>query len=279
MDVSPSNPPPPAPRPRTIKPRAVRFDFDHVPRHWFGGSVIASHLVNGINLLFPAGERFFVRSVRRYVDRIEDPALREQVRAFSGQEGRHANAHEKYFEALERQGYRIRGFLRFYEAFNYRFLERILPPELRLSITVAAEHFTATLGRNGLEDDPFANADPVMRELLMWHAAEEIEHKAVAFDVLKEVNPSYALRMAGLAFAGTLLGAFWVSAMAILVVQDGAGLPRVLNELRELGGDNPFGERVYGAAIRSYVRRDFHPDEVTRDAELAHAYLESAGIA
>ena len=40
-----------------------------------------------------------------------------------------------------------------------------------------------------------------MREMLAWHAAEEIEHKAVAFDVLQAVAPSYALRMAGLFFA------------------------------------------------------------------------------
>jgi predicted metal-dependent hydrolase len=217
--------------------------------------------------------------VRHYADRIRDPDLREQVRGFYAQEGRHANAHERYFEALEKQGYRIRGFLKGYEAFCYRFVERVAPPALRLAVTVAAEHFTATLGLDGLEDDVLATADPTMRALLMWHAAEEIEHKAVAFDVLKEVSPSYALRMAGLALAGTLLGAFWVSATAMLVLQDEAGLRRVWNELAHLRGHNPFGEAVYGKAIRSYVRRDFHPDEVTRDGELARAYLESAGIA
>jgi predicted metal-dependent hydrolase len=264
---------------RTIKPRAPRFEFDRVPRHWFGGSVLGSHLVNGINLLFPAGERFFVRSVRHYADRIRDPELREQVRGFYAQEGRHANAHEKYFEALEKQGFHIRGFLEVYEAIAFGVVERVAPPALRLAATVAAEHFTATLGRNGLEDEVFAFADPTMRELLLWHAAEEIEHKAVAFDVLREVNPSYALRMAGLAVAGTLLGAFWVSATAMLIRQDDAGLRRVWAEVKALGDKNPFGERVYGKAIRSYVRRDFHPDEVTRDGELARAYLESAGIA
>ena len=44
-----------------------------------------------------------------------------------------------------------------------------------------------------------AAAHPVMRQLLEWHALEELEHKAVAFDVLRAVNPSYALRITGMA--------------------------------------------------------------------------------
>src|SRR5579884_3189241 len=112
----------PTPGP-TIKPRSPRFDFSKVPRHWFAGSPLATHLVNGVNLLFPAGERFFVRSVHHYAGEVRDVRLREQVRGFAAQEGRHANAHERYFETLEQQGYRIRGFLRVYEAFSRTVME------------------------------------------------------------------------------------------------------------------------------------------------------------
>src|ERR1035438_6622950 len=101
-----------------IRPRSPRFDFDAVPRHWFAGSTVGTAFANGLNLLFPAGERFFVRSVRHYLDRIRDPQLREDVKGFSGQEGLHAYAHERQFEALEKQGYTIRPFLRFYEALD-----------------------------------------------------------------------------------------------------------------------------------------------------------------
>src|SRR5438552_2843891 len=80
---------------------------DRVPRHWLGGNAVATQMVNGVNLLFPIGERFFVRSVHHYLGRITDPALRAQVRGFASQEGRHAQAHERFFGVLERQGYDV----------------------------------------------------------------------------------------------------------------------------------------------------------------------------
>ncbi len=274
MDVAPSAA---APR-RPIKPRSPKFDFDSVPRHWFGGSAVATHIANGLNLLFPEGERFFVRSVHRYLSRIDDPELREAVRGFSQQEGRHANAHEKYFETLEKQGYRIRGFLRFYEWFNYKVMEEFAPPKLRLAATAAAEHFTATLAKGALGSDIFATADPTMRALLCWHAVEEIEHKSVAFEVLEHVDPSPRLRRAGLYVAGTLLAVFGIGATAMLLRQDRIPLSRIVREIRALGDHNPFGDRVYGAAFRTYAQRGFHPNQETEDMKLATAYLARVGM-
>lgn len=268
----------PAPR-RAIKVRAPKFDFDAVPRHWLNGSAVATHLANGLNLLFPEGERFFVRSVHRYLSRIDDPELREAVRGFSQQEGRHANAHEKYFETLEKQGYEIRGFLRFYSWFTYKVMEDVAPPKLRLAATAAAEHFTATLAKGALGTPLFDAADPTMRALLCWHAVEEIEHKSVAFDVLKRVDPSRRLRLAGLYVSGTLLAAFGIGATAMLLRQDRVPLSRIIREIRALGEHNPFGDRVYGAAFRTYSQHGFHPDQETEDRQLATAYLAQVGMA
>jgi len=60
-------------------PRDPDVDLRDVPRHWLAGNAAATAISNGLNMLFPAGERFFVRSVNHYVDRIEDPTLREQL--------------------------------------------------------------------------------------------------------------------------------------------------------------------------------------------------------
>src|SRR6185436_14245080 len=85
-----------------LRPRSPGVDLDApVPRYWFGDNVVATHIANGVNLLFPAGERFFVRSVNHYLGQIEDPLLREQIKGFFGQEGRHAREHERFFAALE----------------------------------------------------------------------------------------------------------------------------------------------------------------------------------
>jgi predicted metal-dependent hydrolase len=266
----------------------MRFDFAGVPRHWFAGNLVATHLANGLNLLFPAGERFFVRSVRHYAERIKDKKLRDDVKGFSAQEGLHAYAHEQFFQALEKQGFDIRAFLSFYERFAYGVVEKAMPAEMCLSVTSACEHFTATMATHALkrfDEGTLASADPTMRALLFWHAVEEIEHRSVAFDVLHEINPSYELRMAGFAIAAACLFGLWIAATGSLVVQEMTKekLPpssvvkafRARAEARKkLGGGRP----DFGRAIREYARRDFHPSNDARCDELARKYAASAGL-
>lgn len=266
---------------KMIHPRTPDLDLDaDIPRHWFGGNALATHLVNGVNLLFPAGERFFVRSVRRYLDKLEDdPVLREQVKGFFGQEGRHAQAHERFFEVLTAQGYDLTRFLAVYERIAYGFLEPSFGPEVRLSVTVALEHFTAILAENALRERLLDFAHPSLQKLLFWHAAEEIEHRAVAFDVLRKVNPSYALRMFGLALATVSLLGFWAAAVIVLVRQErGMERGRPLREARQMRQQRSIGNRVFLRGIRQYIRRDFHPSQ-NDTSPLAEAYLASAGMA
>ena len=42
--------------------------------------------------------------------------------------------------------------------------------------------------------ETFADADPRIRAMYIWHGVEEIEHKGVAFDVLKNVAKLRPLR-------------------------------------------------------------------------------------
>lgn len=268
-----------------ITPRKPKFDFSGVPRHWLGGNRLATHIANGVNMLFPAGERFFVRSVNHYLDDLDDPALVAAARGFFGQEGKHAKAHDDYNELLRAQGYDIDGFLDLVQKLAYEWLEPRTPPALRLAATAAAEHFTAIMAENAFRQQPMRFAHPVMRDLLMWHAAEEIEHKSVAFDVLQKVNPSYALRVAGMAFAAALLATFWVLGAATLVWQEKltlADLRRDLASMRAAPPADPtapydpgpegIARRVFLRGIRQYLRRDFHPDHVDNYA-MARDYL------
>jgi len=251
-----------------------------LPRHWFGGNAFATHIANSVNLLFPSGERFFVRSVRHYQALIDqDPVLAAEVRAFFGQEGRHAQAHERFFAAMEAQGYVIRPFLRFFERVAWKEIEPRVSPALCLSVTVALEHYTAVLAETALQERHLDHAHPALRALLYWHAAEEIEHRAVAFDVLKRVNPSYALRMGGMALATLGLAAFWLAAMTTLLHQDGLlGSKRLRNERRALRQEREgIGRSVFLRGLRAYARRDFHPKERPID-ELAQTYLATAGL-
>jgi predicted metal-dependent hydrolase len=260
------------------RPRTPGVDLDTaLPRYWFADNAAATHIANGVNLLFPAGERFFVRSVNHYLDQVDDPHLRLQIKGFFGQEGRHAKEHERQFRLLEEQGYDISRILVLYEKIAYGFIERVAPRSLALATTAAAEHFTAILAENALRFRILDKAHPAMQQLLLWHASEEIEHRAVAFDVLRKVNPSYGLRIAGLFMASACLTGFWTLAVAMLVVQDGdGGGKRFLRDflaIREQRKQRGF--LVKG--IRSYMRPDFHPSQADVD-HLAEQYLASVGL-
>ena len=258
---------------RTIRSRKVKLPFgSQIPNHWLAGNAVATHIANGANLLFPAGERFFVRSVKRYLDRFkDDPEATATIRGFFGQEGNHAREHERFFAIMEEQGYEIRPFLARYERFCFGVFERFSPPSLRLATTAACEHYTAIMAEGALQDGMLDLAHPVMGDLLKWHAAEEIEHKAVAFDVLQRVNRSYLLRIAGLWTATLLLGVWWLLGTRMLLKQDGISRKEARRQVRQLRamaenrptmGANAGGiaRNVFWKGIRSYLRPSFHPN-------------------
>ena len=260
-----------------IRSRNVRVSFDAVPRHWFAGNAAGTHLSNALNLLFPAGERFFIRSVRHYLDQFkDDPKLMAEVRGFFGQEGNHAREHERFFEILESQGFEIRSFLERYERVMFEVVERTMPPALRLSATAACEHFTASLADNALRSDIFRDIHPQMKRLLLWHAAEEIEHKAVAFDILQKVAPSYAVRVAGLAFATFFLLFWWFMAFRMLMAQEGLSLREGFEAIQDRGEvpDAKAPHEVIAEAILEYLDPNFHPWKQD-NADLAQDYIAS----
>ncbi len=270
--VSPNRP--------AIPIRRPGFDFgDDIPRHWAGGNAFATHMFNATNLLFPDGERFFIRAVNDYMSDIEDPELRKQARAFAGQEAVHGQEHEAYFDTLRRQGYRIDGFLR---AFHYidRFMSKF-PRSVRLAITAGAEHYTATLGHFALTANHPREFHPTMEKLVIWHATEEVEHKAVAFDVMKSVGIGYVNRIFGFLLASLFIGGYSAVVSRRLMRQDGmSGADiRAAREALFAKHQRTDGPAIAFAAkqLRAYLRRDFHPDEID-DLEMAHARLAELGL-
>lgn len=272
---------------RPIRPRTIDLPLDQgIPRSWLGGNLIATAIANSVNMLFPAGERFFVRSVRHYLPGLK-PELRERVLGFFGQEGRHAQAHDRVNSAIAENGYRVEGFLRIYEQICYGVIERFSPPAVRLAATAACEHFTAIMADNFLSKEEFVGSlDPTMRRLLQWHAAEEIEHKSVAYDVLMTVAPGYPVRVAGLVLASSLLGMFWLLGIGVLLAQDveQLGGQKVLDDLRSIGRfrrehhEESIIKGIFMAGIRQYLRPDFHPDNLD-NYDLARQLLDQAGLA
>ena len=51
---------PPTPH-HALEPRHVKFDWQHTPVQWLPGDAFATHTINVLHLLFPAGELWFCR--------------------------------------------------------------------------------------------------------------------------------------------------------------------------------------------------------------------------
>ena len=173
--------------------------------NWHEQGPQVAHFFNALSIFFPEGERFFIHSVRHYRDRVTDPELQKAITAFIGQEAMHGREHEEYNELMEQAGLPIKKM----EGRVSRLLEwgkRRLPPITQLSATIALEHFTAIMADRLLrKPEMIGGADPRMVALWRWHALEETEHKAVAFDVYRAVRKptlkTYFTRSSGLLVA------------------------------------------------------------------------------
>ncbi len=263
--------------------RDVSYDFDtDIPRYWMNENVWATHLANSFHLIFPDGERFFIRSVAAYKDRITEPELRAQVKDFMAQEVQHGIMHEKFQATLRKQGFKIDGFLKFYNWLGYGFIEkwsnRIFGPRIALSITAALEHYTASLAEVTLTEDFDHMAPPAMVNMLRWHACEEIEHKSVAFNVLKQVAPGYFLRVFGLFAATFLLAAMTLIGQWSFILQDGQpGLRGYARALLHFLRNGARMHRNIPGYVLQYLKPDFHPDQID-NRHIAARYLLEQGL-
>lgn len=181
----------------TIEPARQDFEFNNVPRYWFSKDPVLTHFLNALSLTFPDGERFFVDSVRAFRDRVQDPARQQEISGFIGQEAMHSLEHVTFNKLLENSGYAQEAQSGQTFARDLLALARKrLPKRAQLAATAGLEHITAILAKRLLEDQPLLEQiDPEVRNLWLWHAIEETEHKAVAFDLLQDIDPSYLLRV------------------------------------------------------------------------------------
>ncbi len=180
-----------------VLPRNREFDIARsLAGDWFDNHPFKTAWFNAMSITFPLGEKFFIDSVRHFSDRIDDPKLNDDIRGFCGQEGFHRREHQRYNEALCRQrGYDLEVMEGRLEN-NIRRAYRFMSPLQRLAATAAMEHITAIMAESALSaDHPMLDrADGAMQDLWRWHAAEEMEHKAVAFDVYRAVGGSEKMR-------------------------------------------------------------------------------------
>jgi predicted metal-dependent hydrolase len=244
--------------------RNYRFGSDAVPgRWWLGGDPFGSAFYNALSATFPQGERFFMDSVRRFKADLPG-ALAAEAQAFVAQEAMHTREHVAFNRLVADQGYDIAPLE---ERTRRRLnLARRCSPRLQVAITMALEHFTAILAHALLANPAhLEGASDEAKALWRWHAIEEIEHKAVAFDTFLAVHKSIPaplrwLRRSFVMVVSTLLLAESIAAnMRHLLAQDGIRGFRALRGALHYLWVKPGMLREVGALYFSFFRPGFHP--------------------
>ena len=151
----------------------------------------------------------------------------------------------------------------------------MLPKSTQLAATTYMEHFTALLAERLLEDKQFANkADPEMIKLWQWHAIEELEHKAVAYDVYELAGNSQAERAVAAAAVIAALVPAAVASWAWLVAKEGKAtdIKDVRKGISLLLGKRGFVTRIL-PKMPLFNRKGYHPPAVARPGACVNCTL------
>lgn len=176
--------------------RRMDFSFARTDKYWFADDPFMSHFMNNLSSLFPYGEKFFVDSVRAVRERVSDPQLKKDISAFIGQEAMHSKEHAAYNDYAAEHGIDLQRLeLRIKVLLGW--VTRTTTQKQRLAATCALEHFTATMAEQLLQREDLTTQmnDAKLYQLWMWHAIEENEHKAVAYDVYQAIGGGYFTRV------------------------------------------------------------------------------------
>ena len=267
--------------------RRMNFEFESVPEYWMNGSAGLTHFMTALSALFPAGEMFFidsVRAVRQHPSIKDNVELQKEISAFIGQEAMHTQEHEGFNVSAQKYGHDVATLDRYTDRAIqttrkvFAFLGKpvgITQEMVDLTATTALEHFTATIASQLLVNNHIQElmSDETMKTMWLWHAIEENEHKAVAYDVFEGVFgkgiKSYLLRTGSL-----------VAAMAILFCVQSYFVFRLLQQDKQLNraalkdiytyAYSPSKGIITGMAreMIMYFKLGFHPNHHDTDALL-----------
>ncbi|MDC5526938.1 metal-dependent hydrolase [Acinetobacter baumannii] len=170
--------------------RNVKLTYDHHKSYsfYYEENPVVTSLFVVLSAMFPAGEMFFIESIRNVRNQIKDEKLLEDIKAFIAQEAFHSREHKTLNNHLIHSNYPEVVEI---EAKTKARLDKLrqLSAVEQVAATVVMEHYTATLARLLLTDSLIkAKTTQESRNLWEWHALEELEHKSVAFDVLNAIG-------------------------------------------------------------------------------------------
>jgi predicted metal-dependent hydrolase len=249
--------------------RRVSYEYQtslKADRYWFNNDPIGTHFINALQSTFPEGELFFIQAavdgagILRQHGSI-DNQMEHDLKLFQQQEAHHSQQHRLWNKALVEMGYEE---LALYDK-NMHNLDvwsrRHIPAKLRLAVTAAAEHYTASIAYlfTYVNQDLLRKSAAPFSSILLYHAMEEIEHKSVCFDLSQKLSKSYMMRIISLIFITFDLAINIYIRMRYLLKKDGLwGWRYKVKVGKFFLGRNGLLKGLFPRIIQ-YLRPSFHP--------------------
>lgn len=252
-----------------IKPRRMQFDTQNMKMAQFAieDNSLISTFFYALSAMFPEGERFFIHAVRHYQKSVNDPKMIADIKGFIGQEAHHGRCHDDLNDEIEKLGIPM-SMVSDNMTARVTMLKTRFGPERQLALTVAMEHFTASLAEFILENPEVLDKAPaIFRQMMLWHSVEEIEHKAVAFDVFRQQVNNEWMRRRVMVIA--MISLF--SRLALFQIRM-LWKTKHMPSLKEWAGAARFfwGKkgilRANAAGVKKFFQRDFHPNDIDQSA-------------
>ncbi|WP_334144681.1 metal-dependent hydrolase [Rhabdothermincola sp.] len=211
----------PAPPP-ALPVRRVRFEYpDDLDPAWNRRLPEFAFGANSVSLLMPYAEPYFIRSIRAALPQL-DQRLRPQVESFLRQESGHYRQHRRFNDLVASRYRGITRLERWIER-SYGWLGRTRSVRFNVAFAAASETIAFALARwsEAHLDEFFDEGDSIATTLFLWHLAEEVEHKNVAYDVFEAIDGSRVRYSLAMLTTFTLLA--WFATLGTLLMVLGSG--------------------------------------------------------
>ncbi len=201
--------------------RSIRFEYDDsfIPE-WHPRLPEFACVANAVSLMMPYAEPYIVKSVRRSIPNLEAD-LQVEATAYSRQEMEHHKQHRKLNDIVVASNPKLRRVERAMDrTFNHLLEHRSQAFNLAFAAGFETLAYTGARWTERQLGSLFDGADPTASTLFLWHLAEEVEHKTVAYDVFQAVSAKRLTQFMGILVSTFLLIFFaWWSTWSLLFSQ------------------------------------------------------------
>ncbi len=187
--------------------RKVKFEFpDELDDVLPGVDLVRETYLVAFSLTMPYLEPYLIRTFRSIADDITDSVLAADVHEFIGQEAQHFQNHRRINTIIKEQlGTAVAARLQKVEdrlEADYRRFNAEKSRRFNLVYAEGFEAMTCAMAMTMFEEVSSGSRAGdgrfgAWQQLWAWHAAEEIEHRNVAFDVYEHLDGSWARRVTG----------------------------------------------------------------------------------